>query len=361
MRRATRRRGSIRSTRPARPRGAARPGGRAVGRDLVVGLRRPAARRSSAWSGSPPLSRPLTAGLKTATRSPASRGAAITAATTVLPTPVSVPVTNTPRMAATRPRRRFAVAGLASAPRAGRVDPSSPAAPRRSPARRAQLVLACEAITASRRRDVQAGTVGGRMACAKTPPLEGALADRHRPFGIADDQRHDLGARSAGSRPATRALAQAAAFRRELLHHARLRRRAAPVPPAPPPTAGGGRRGREDEGPRDVDQVARPSPRRSRRRRRSCPGPCRACRRPRRPRPTGPARRPRRGRPVRARRSPCASSTISAAAVAPGELADLRDRGHVAVHREDRVGDDHAARPPALRSPHSRCSRSQWR
>ena len=50
--------------------------------------------------GPPPSSRPLTAGLKTATRMPsAARVRAITAATTVFPTSVPVPVTKTPREA----------------------------------------------------------------------------------------------------------------------------------------------------------------------------------------------------------------------------------------------------------------------
>src|SRR3954447_14374713 len=58
----------------------------------------PAARRSTAWSGSPPSSRPLTAGLNTATRAPvAASERAIAAATTVLPTSVPVPVTKKPR------------------------------------------------------------------------------------------------------------------------------------------------------------------------------------------------------------------------------------------------------------------------
>src|SRR5436190_7023119 len=58
----------------------------------------PAARRSTAWSGSPPSSRPLTAGLNTATRAPvATSDRAISAATTVFPTSVPVPVTKKPR------------------------------------------------------------------------------------------------------------------------------------------------------------------------------------------------------------------------------------------------------------------------
>ena len=61
--------------------------------------REPAARRSSSWSASSPSSssRPLTAGLNTATERPAAAAVrAITAATTVLPTSVPVPVTKTP-------------------------------------------------------------------------------------------------------------------------------------------------------------------------------------------------------------------------------------------------------------------------
>ena len=42
--------------------------------------------------------------------------------------------------------------------------------------------------------------------------------------------------------------------------------------------------------------------------------------------------------------APCASSTISRAPCAPAQLGDLRQRGDVALHREDAVDDDeHAA------------------
>src|SRR5215218_3417625 len=63
---------------------------------------------------------PVTIGLKAATRSPrAARAAQIEAATTVLPTPVSVPVTNSPRTAGTLGRVGEAVEDAGAGVRLG--------------------------------------------------------------------------------------------------------------------------------------------------------------------------------------------------------------------------------------------------
>ena len=153
----------------------------------------PAAAASSSWSRGQPgrrgSSRPVTTGLYAATRSPRARSAAaIAPATTVLPTPVSVPVTNRPRISA-----RPALTPPAGAARRRRRRTRAAARPRRSTARprparsrtggsrcaarpgrgrarrRAARPCVCDAITASRSRDVPSGTVGGRIACANTP------------------------------------------------------------------------------------------------------------------------------------------------------------------------------------------------
>ena len=54
----------------------------------------------------------------------------------------------------------------------------------------------CDAITARRSREVPSGTVGGRMAWAKTPRSSAASHTDMARCGVADDERHDLGLRA---------------------------------------------------------------------------------------------------------------------------------------------------------------------
>ena len=160
---------------------------------------------------SPGSSSPVTAGLKTRTRSPAAESVAATVqASTVLPTSVSVPVTNRPGVPATglslrrrlkRPGRRGRLPSLAV------VHEDLRALRRVRPGRRAGLLhgrascLAaqrisagvCVAIAASRRREVPSGTVGGLIACAKTPRCSAPSQTSTASVGVAHDERNDLG------------------------------------------------------------------------------------------------------------------------------------------------------------------------
>src|SRR3984885_6113198 len=91
----------------------------------------PAAAASSSWSGGQPApsadgsASPVTAGLYALTGSPSSAIAASSAAlSTVLPTPVSVPVTNSPRMAVFYCKRQAACAtALSRSPSNGASAP----------------------------------------------------------------------------------------------------------------------------------------------------------------------------------------------------------------------------------------------
>ena len=155
----------------------------------------PAAAASSSWSrgqpGSAGSSSPVTTGLNAATRSPRARSAAtIAPATTVLPTPVSVPVTNSPRISGGAAHAAFGSDSSASPsntragarrrrtpapPRPGRVGRTGgsrcAARPGRGPARpRAARSCVCDAITASRSRDVPVGHRRRAGSPARTRP-----------------------------------------------------------------------------------------------------------------------------------------------------------------------------------------------
>ena len=198
----------VQSRRPrARPRGAATPPAPNVTAATSLGALAPVTCRQQLVVGGPrspaASSSPVTTGLKAATRSPRARSAAaIAAATIVLPTPVSVPVTKKPRRAirlrrAGHARRRLGVehglaveqaaaaagahlpgSGAARAPPPGRPRSAwrspgrNPACSAARPSTRAasrSSSLVCEAITARRSREVPGATVGGRIAWAKTP------------------------------------------------------------------------------------------------------------------------------------------------------------------------------------------------
>ena len=259
---------------------------------------RPAAAASSSWSGghagSGGSSVPVTTGLNAATRSPRApqrrgdrRGDHGLADPGVGPGDEEAaqrPLRALPRArrargaAAARARAASCAVTIGSAapgwkPAASAARASVWAASRSSP-------RVCEAITASRSREVPSGTVGGRIAWAKTPALERRLADRHRQVRRRRRQRHDLGLRAgdlealAGElgRAASSALAWSFSTRRGCS-------RSSSSAASAPATAGGGRRGREDQRARGVDEVLRHLVRRSRRRRRRSRAPCRACRR----------------------------------------------------------------------------------
>ena len=302
-------------------------------------------------------SSPLTAGLKTATRRPpAAAVRASTAATTVLPTSVPVPVTKSPALTPGAFERGGGEARRTVARASAHVRCAITAA------RALQLVLAVRGASpsAAAARSPRARSAGGspaRRRRASSTRSQSAIAS----LGVADHDRDDLGAagrrrgrggelaadqgrvRAAGGRPA-RARASSSAER----------------------GFGGGddrrrQRGREDERPRGVDQQLADLAARSRRRRRSRRAPCRACRRSRRPRPqaglgdraaaAGPeragARAPRRPSAGsrgggRARRGPPSGATSPSIEKTPS----------VTISAGAALG---APRPQA------RCSRSPWR
>ena len=187
--------------RPARRRGGARPPGRRCTASRPAGLLPGALRRAARGRPATPGSGSSSAGDDGLERGDA-RGRARAgrsrsrAASTVLPTPVSVAVTKQPRTAARQ--AAAALAGLtvedaargaarrpsglgAIAVRAARRRRRPPARPTpgRNPAFSAALPRTCaascssalvwDAMTVSRSREVPSGTVGGRIACAKTP------------------------------------------------------------------------------------------------------------------------------------------------------------------------------------------------
>ncbi len=201
----------------------------------------PAAMRSCSWSGGTSSalasSRPLTAGLKTDTRAPRSSAVrAMTPATTVFPTSVPVPVTNTPSTAALG---RVAEDALRTRERARAREPrlaDHPGGPLWSSSAR------WLAITVRRRRDVPSGTVGGLIACAKTPPSSDPLAQRRGAAGVADHDRDDLRSRLADvevvARPAPSASPRRSGEGARLPPAATRAGRARPV--AAPTDGGGG-------------------------------------------------------------------------------------------------------------------------
>ena len=359
---------------------------------------------------------PVTTGLNGTARSPRAVSAArIAPATKVLPTSVSVAVTNRPRLVhggvfdhrarsrratrrgrssrpAGRTRRRHAGAGACRPRTGGRRDRRSAFvrgtalrgsdrhAGRRPPAggeRRlaehpgglAQLVLRVRGHDREAQPRRAVGDRGRADRLREDPALERGLADPHRDVGR---RRRSAGRSGSSSRRprSPRARARRAGPRRwrcrrstrrgcsneqvERGHRAGDRRR----------RRGGG----EDQRARGVGEVRGHLARRTRRTRRRSRAPCRACRRPRRPRP--------RARP---RRRAAAVGADAAGAVrlvdddtrvvALGELDDALQRRDVAVHREHAVGDDErrAVRPrrpspsrTACCRPHSRWSRSAW-
>ena len=247
-----------RDRRPARPRGGATPAGRSGTarrpRALPRARRARRAARGRAADSPGSSSRPVTTGLNAATRSPRAASAAqIAAATTVLPTSVSVPVTKTPRNAV--------LGGVARAPSNTRgsrrpwaaVAPRDGSAParRRARARRAasrSSAGVCDAITASRSRELPARH--GRRAdrLGEDAPLERALARSHGRVGVADDQRHDLRVGSARRRgPARRAPRAAPPRCAAACSTRRGCSRSSSSAASAAATAGGGSAGREDQ------------------------------------------------------------------------------------------------------------------
>ena len=271
------------------------------------------------------------------------------------------------RRTGARRRRRLARLARGRDGHARRPAGSRPAARRgRAPARpRAARPRLCEAITARRRRDVPSGTVGGRIAWANTPrsmrePRRSRIALR----GVADDERHDLRRRARDVEAlAGQLVAQGVGVGLQLARRAAGCSASSSSAASAPATAGGGGAVEKMNGRARVDQAAAPAP--------ASHGGERA---------VGAERLAERAdddvdlvleaglgdgaAAARARgsRSPCASSTTTPHAVAAGELDDLGERRDVAVHREDRVGDDQraAARRPRA-APHARCSTSPWR
>ena len=151
-------------------------------------------------------------------------------------------------------RRRAGERGVSAPSRAERSSAGRTAAAS-APAASRSSDRVCEAITASRRREVPAGTVGGRIAWANTPRSSARSLARDRLGGVAHDERHDLRLRVPdGQAVSAERLAQHVPVALELLDAARLlaqqaerrhRRR----------HRGRGQRGGEDQRPRRVDQV----------------------------------------------------------------------------------------------------------
>ena len=289
---------------------------------------------------------------------------------TVLPTPVSVPVT---KSAAQRPLRRFrervahrhAAAPARAASCAVTIGSAAPGWKPAAIAARDSVWAAsrssprvCDAITARRSREVPSGTVGGRMAWAKTPALERRLA--HRIARSASPTTSGTiwvvraGDVEALARPARRAASPRwpGAARRG----AAARASSSSAASAPPRPAAGGAV-EKMSGRARVDEVLRHVRVAARRRRRRSRAPCPAC-----PTMTSTSSlEPGLGDGAAAAGPeapmPCASSTTTRHAVAAGELDDLGQRGDVAVHREHGVGDDERAAPVGLRAAPTRGGR----
>ena len=340
----------------------------AIGRDLVVGLTRAGGAAQQLVVGLAAVVEAADRRLEHGDPSPAVAAVrAITAATTVLPTSVPVPVTKTPSTGHARLRREPCVRRRREAVRlsARRRCPQRPGRARRgrSPRGGAQLVgtVARHHGQAQPRASLGHGRRPDRLG--EDAAVEGSLAERHRASRVADDHRHDLGPR-AGRAEALGAERLAQAWRRcgaaarpgrgasRAARARRARRR---------PTAAAGAvekmNGREvltsssitcargadvravaaqrlaQRADDDVDLAAEPG---RGNRRRARPARARRCRAPRRPRAWQPYRRAR--------------------------LDQLDQRRDVAVHREDAVGDDQLRRDrrPA-RARTARCSRSRWR
>src|SRR5256714_14759678 len=164
------------------------------------GWSEPAARRSRAWSGSPSSSKPLTAGLNTATWAPAAvSDRAITAATTVLPTSVPVPVTKKPRTHLCRAQQARCRGDPLFRPPWDDVQLLSclPDHARR----RAQLV---GSVVGHHRKSQPRGSLGHRRRpdpLRENPAFERPLTQRHRPPRLSDYDRNDLRARGADFQP----------------------------------------------------------------------------------------------------------------------------------------------------------------
>ena len=107
--------------------------------------------------------------------------------------------------------------------------------------RAAQLGGVWEAIAARRRREVPAGTVGGRIACAKTPRSSARLAEAHRVALVAHDQWHDVHvARRAPAKPSRgERAAQCAGGGVQTLHAVRTLLDSSSSAASAPATAGG--------------------------------------------------------------------------------------------------------------------------
>ena len=304
----------------------------------------------------------MTTGLKAATRSPRAASAAqIAAATTVLPTPVSVPVTKRPRRAR---RRRARPSKTLRGRRPARPPGARPRthAPPATPRGLAQLGLGVRRHHREPQpRACPPGTVGGRIAWANTPRSsarsQAAIAASASPttsgticvVGLRHRQAL-LRQRLAQHRrvalqllDAPRLLAQQLE-RRQRRRHGRRRQR-----------------GREDQRARGVDQVLGHRAVAAARRRRRSRAPCRACRRSRRPRPRARPRRPR-PRPSGPERAGAVRLVDHhARVVALRQLDDLAASGATSPSIEKTPSVTiRRPRPSAWRSPHSRWSVSQW-
>ena len=276
-RRAVRRRAERRAARPSTPPSSAARCGETggleqVGRDIVRALRRVAPTRAgSSWSGGPCLgsARPghdrLEDGHPLALARPAWPRSSH--ATTVLPTPVSVPVTNSPRTGLTRrrrprlvrARRRTGCARARDRCRAGGLAPASRAAARdlRVPPMRARRRVR------GHRREPQPRAAlrhGGRPDRLREDAARRARSQTSpRRARLADHQRHDLRSRPGGRRgPARRARRAASGALRRTRS---IRRGCSRSSSSAASAAGDDRRrrpGREDQRARGVDEVLAP-------------------------------------------------------------------------------------------------------
>ncbi len=191
--------------------------------------------------------------------------------------------------------------------------------------------------------------------------LERPLAKGHRPPRVADDHRNDVGARLAGLEAVVvERLAQGRRVAPQLLDQAGSRAQDASAASAAP-TDGGGGAVEKMNGRAVLTSSSSDLRARRRRRRRSCRAPCRACRRSRRPRRSGPPPRRRPARPGRARR--CRGPRRpSGGSRGGGRASTSSPIGATSPSIEKTLSVTiSAARPPALRSPHARCSVSRWR
>ena len=291
----------------------------------------------------PPSSRPLTAGLNTATRSPAAASVrAITAATTVLPDlGAGAGDEDAAQLASARRRGEAARgAGSASGRDAGRGDPQLAGGARDHLAAAQSSSARWLAITERRRREVPVGHGRRPDRLGEHAALERPLAERHRAAGVADHAPGRSGCATARRRgPARQRLPQHRAVSPQLLDHARLAVEQRERRERRRPITGGGRRGREDERPRGVDQQVDDLGARA------DVGAVAAERLAERADDhvhlAGEPGLGDRAAPARPERAGGVRLVDhQAAAVAARQLEQLGDRGDVAVHREDRVGDD---------------------